>query len=52
LSRSKGIPAFHVETADKLELDKLTEYETVGVIAGASTPNWIIQQVVERLEHA
>jgi (E)-4-hydroxy-3-methyl-but-2-enyl pyrophosphate reductase len=52
LSRSKGIPAFHVETADELELDNLTEYETVGVTAGASTPNWIIQQVVERLEQA
>jgi 4-hydroxy-3-methylbut-2-enyl diphosphate reductase len=52
LSSSKGIPAFHVETADELELEKLTEYETVGVTAGASTPNWIIQQVVERLEHA
>jgi (E)-4-hydroxy-3-methyl-but-2-enyl pyrophosphate reductase len=52
LSRSKGIPAFHVETADELELGKLTDYKTVGVTAGASTPNWIIQQVVERLEHA
>jgi 4-hydroxy-3-methylbut-2-enyl diphosphate reductase len=52
LSRSKGIPAFHVETADELDLDKLTELETVGVTAGASTPNWIIQQVVERLERA
>ena len=52
LSRSKGIPAFHVETADELELNQLTEHETVGVTAGASTPNWIIQQVVERLEQA
>jgi 4-hydroxy-3-methylbut-2-enyl diphosphate reductase len=52
LSSSKGIPAFHVETADELEIDRLAEYETVGVTAGASTPNWIIQQVVERLEHA
>lgn len=52
LSKSKGIPAFHVETADELDLGQLTEYETVGVTAGASTPNWIIQQVVERLEQA
>jgi (E)-4-hydroxy-3-methyl-but-2-enyl pyrophosphate reductase len=52
LSQSKGIPAFHVETADELDLTKLSEYETVGVTAGASTPNWIIQQVVERLEQA
>jgi 4-hydroxy-3-methylbut-2-enyl diphosphate reductase len=41
-----------VETADELDLDTLTEYDTVGVTAGASTPNWIIQQVVERLEQA
>jgi (E)-4-hydroxy-3-methyl-but-2-enyl pyrophosphate reductase len=52
LSQSKGIPAFHVETADELMLDNLTAFETVGVTAGASTPNWIIQQVVERLEQA
>ncbi|MBI3327273.1 MAG: 4-hydroxy-3-methylbut-2-enyl diphosphate reductase [Nitrospinae bacterium] len=52
LSESVGTPAFHVETAEELDLDQLTEYETVGVTAGASTPNWIIQQVVERLEHA
>jgi 4-hydroxy-3-methylbut-2-enyl diphosphate reductase len=52
LSQSKGIPAFHVETAEELEIDQLTAFETVGVTAGASTPNWIIQQVVERLEHA
>ncbi len=52
LSESVGTQAFHVETADELDLDKLTEYETIGVTAGASTPNWIIQQVVERLEQA
>lgn len=52
LSESMGTPAFHVETADELELDKLTEYDTIGVTAGASTPNWIIQQVVEHLERA
>lgn len=52
LSESTGTPAFHIETADELDLVKLAEYETVGVTAGASTPNWIIQQVVERLEQA
>jgi len=52
LSQSVGTPAFHVETAAELDLEKLAEYETVGVTAGASTPNWIIQQVVERLEQA
>ncbi|MGH8056306.1 MAG: 4-hydroxy-3-methylbut-2-enyl diphosphate reductase, partial [Candidatus Entotheonellia bacterium] len=52
LSQSVGTPAFHVETATELDLERLAEYETVGVTAGASTPNWIIQQVVERLEQA
>jgi 4-hydroxy-3-methylbut-2-enyl diphosphate reductase len=52
ISESTGTPAFHVETADELDLETLAAYETVGVTAGASTPNWIIQQVVARLEQA
>ena len=42
-------PAFCVETAAQLDLSKLARYETVGVTAGASTPNWAIREVVEAL---
>lgn len=41
---------YHVETAAELPLDELKKYDTIGVTAGASTPSWIIQEVVNALE--
>ncbi len=40
---------FHVETADDISAAWLQGVETVGVTAGASTPEWIIRDVVDRL---
>ena len=39
-----------VETADDLDLEKLKNFSSIGVTAGASTPNWVINQVVKQLE--
>ncbi|MCX8036598.1 MAG: 4-hydroxy-3-methylbut-2-enyl diphosphate reductase [Candidatus Sumerlaeia bacterium] len=50
LSRERGVPTWHIETADELPLDVLEQYNEIGVTAGASTPHWIIEQVVDRLE--
>jgi len=52
ISRTTGTPTFHVETEKDIELDRITEYETVGVTAGASTPQWLIKQVVDKLRRA
>jgi 4-hydroxy-3-methylbut-2-enyl diphosphate reductase len=41
--------SFLIETADEINPDDLTSINRVGVTAGASTPNWLIEQVVERL---
>ena len=49
ICESQGTPTFHVETDTELELDKLKDYDTVGVTAGASTPNWMIKRVVEKV---
>lgn len=49
LARSRNVPTWHVETADELPLAELERYEEIGVTAGASTPHWIIEQVVDRL---
>ncbi len=51
LTRIAGdrVPVFQVETADELDLPALSRFPTVGVTAGASTPNWLIQEVVDRL---
>ena len=50
VARSTGIPTFHIERADELPIDKLSHMKIVGLTGGASTPNWIIKEVLQRLE--
>jgi 4-hydroxy-3-methylbut-2-enyl diphosphate reductase len=40
---------YHVETADQIQSDWFFGVGTVGITAGASTPRWIIDEVVERV---
>jgi (E)-4-hydroxy-3-methyl-but-2-enyl pyrophosphate reductase len=51
IARSTGIPTYHVETELELDMEKMRRYETVGVTAGASTPHWLIGNVVSMLKH-
>jgi len=41
--------SFLIETADEIDPADVAGLKRVGVTAGASTPNWLINQVVERL---
>lgn len=50
IAEETGIPTFHVETEEELDLEKLSQFSEIGVTAGASTPNWLILKVVERLQ--
>ncbi|NTW60198.1 MAG: 4-hydroxy-3-methylbut-2-enyl diphosphate reductase [Nitrospirae bacterium] len=52
LSRDAGKPTYHVEVVDEIRSEWLTGARTVGVTAGASTPGWVIDAVVERLKAA
>ncbi len=49
LAKLQGKPAFHIETAAELDGIDIEPYRRIGVSAGASTPNWIIDQVVDSL---
>ena len=51
LASSYDRPTFHVETAEDLDSEILKEFSTVGVTAGASTPEFIIRSVCEKLEN-
>ena len=42
--------SFLIETPDEINPDNLAGVETVGVTAGASTPNWLIEKIVHHLE--
>ena len=50
LARHYGKPVQYVETASELDLSGFTGKETVGVLAGASTPTWLVDEVVDVLE--
>ena len=42
--------SFLIETEDEINDDDLAGAEKVGVTAGASTPNWLIEKIVKHLE--
>ena len=50
LATHYGKPVQYVETASELDLATLPSTGTVGVMAGASTPTWLVEEVVDVLE--
>jgi len=50
LAHQYGKPSQFVETAAELDLGAFKGTETVGVLAGASTPTWLVEEVVAALE--
>ena len=44
------VPTFSIETKEELDRCKLEGFKVVGVTAGASTPDWIIDEVIEYLK--
>lgn len=50
LAHHYGKPVQYVETASELDLKAFKGSETVGVLAGASTPTWLVDEVVDTLE--
>jgi len=50
LARALGKPVQYVETASEMDLSAFKGMETVGVLAGASTPTWLVEEVVDVLE--
>lgn len=45
-----GVPTYHIEKAEELDPAKLAGAKVVGLTAGASTPDWIINEVKTALE--
>lgn len=45
-----GVPSYHVEGAEELSAQWFAGLEKVGVTAGASTPDWIIEEVISRMK--
>lgn len=50
IAKSLNPRSYHVETAEELKADWFQGIKRVGLTAGASTPNWIIQEVIDRIK--
>jgi 4-hydroxy-3-methylbut-2-enyl diphosphate reductase len=49
VSQRLGTPAYMVDNADELQADWFVGFSRVGLTAGASAPDILVQQVIERL---
>ncbi len=50
MARRTGLPCFHIETIKELDVDSVRRFSVVGVTAGASTPDFLIDEVCSFLE--
>lgn len=50
ICRENRIPVYHIETVEEIQGNWFPDIQTVGVTAGASTPDWIINKVVDSLK--
>lgn len=44
------VPTLAIETVDELNEEDFKNYNTIGLTAGASTPDWIIEEVINYIE--
>lgn len=50
LCRDAGNLVYHIETAKELVIENFYGVETVGITAGASTPDWLIEEVYKKMQ--
>jgi len=50
LCKEKGKPTYHIETSAELKREWFKTKKKIGVTAGTSTPNWIIEQVIKKIK--
>lgn len=50
ISKSLGVKTYHIDNPDELKKLWFKNIKKVGVTAGASTPDWIIKEVIARLK--
>jgi len=50
IGRAHGLPTYHIEVPDELDPRWFAGARKVGVMSGASTPEWVIADIVARLK--
>ena len=50
VAKETGTPAVHIETVSEIDFDQYRGVKSIAITAGASTPNWIINDTCEKVE--
>jgi (E)-4-hydroxy-3-methyl-but-2-enyl pyrophosphate reductase len=50
ISEEESLPTFQVETEGDLDRNQLSKMGVIGLTAGASTPHWMIRNVLQKIE--
>jgi (E)-4-hydroxy-3-methyl-but-2-enyl pyrophosphate reductase len=50
LAAMNGARAYHIEGPDELQAEWFGGVETAGLMSGASTPGWLVDQVADRMD--
>ncbi|NOX58055.1 MAG: 4-hydroxy-3-methylbut-2-enyl diphosphate reductase [Planctomycetes bacterium] len=50
VAKNRSVPGYRIDNANELDSDWLTGIELVGLTGGASTPDEVVQSVVDRLK--
>ena len=50
IAEEESLPTYHVETEKELPLEALSQMKVIGLTAGASTPHWLIKNVMQTIE--
>ncbi len=51
VSRKHCKNVYHIETIKDLPLQEIAKFNTIGVTAGASTPDWIIKEAIQTMNN-
>ena len=49
VAEAQGVPAYLINGPEELELDKLTDFARIGITSGASTPEVLVDAVIDKL---
>ncbi len=52
VAKETGTPSTHIESVEELDFRSLASAKAIAITAGASTPNWIIKDTCQKVEHA
>ncbi|AZO96725.1 bifunctional 4-hydroxy-3-methylbut-2-enyl diphosphate reductase/30S ribosomal protein S1 [Halocella sp. SP3-1] len=49
ICKNTGTPTFHIETVEEINQQLIDGEKKIGITAGASTPDWLIKEVIEAM---